>query len=197
MPSLLPALIGGAGGAAAGLFPSKTSSGTSQTTTDYSPQQSSAQTDILSQLMAALGGGPGGAGMTAAFAPVEASGIDTINKGYGGLVDNMTKQLASRGFTQSGTTGLNLEKIGAQRAGDIGTFEGNLAGQKVGQYDTLLSDAMKAAYTPAGSQTANSSKEGSSPGYTGIMGLLAGLAGKSGSGSSGGGGSTPDLWGGG
>jgi len=139
----LGALLGGLNSTQA----NRTTQTGSTTTPGYTPQQTALQTQALGTISNGL------SDPNAAFKPIEASGIDTINQGYSGTLDAMNRELASRGFTSSGTTGFNTEKVLSSRAGAIGNFEGNLASEKLGQQNTLLSDALGAAYKPASTST--------------------------------------------
>lgn len=47
-------------------------------------------------------------------------GVDAINKGYQGAGDNLTKQLAARGFGESGGVGSGLQDLAVAKAGDVG-----------------------------------------------------------------------------
>jgi hypothetical protein len=137
---------------------------TSTTAPSYTPEQTELQNTALSTISAGL------RDPNAGFAPIEASGIDTINQSYSGLIDAMNRQLASRGFTASGTTGFNTQKILSQRAGDIGSFEGRLAGDKISHQEKLLTEALGAAYKPAATTTTSVA-----PGNTGAGALSGGL----------------------
>jgi hypothetical protein len=77
----------------------------------------------------------------------------------------MNRYLAQRGFTKSGTAGLNLEKIESGRVGQIGNLESNL-------YSDNLSDALSYAFKPLGATSARTSV---APGNTGTGALSGGF----------------------
>lgn len=127
-----------------------TSGKTTQSNT-YTPGQTGLQNQTLSTIGSDL------SNPNAMFAPVEASGLSSIDESYKGVLDQMNRELASRGFTSSGTTGADTENILSQEAGAKGNFEGALAGQKIGETNTLLTDAMNAAFNPTGSTSTSQS----------------------------------------
>jgi hypothetical protein len=132
---------------------------TSSTTSTYSPEQTALQSTALSSLSSALTN-PGSS-------PLEAAGVDQINKGYSGMVDQMNRELASRGFTASGTTGTNMEQLGESRLGAIGSYEGSLQ-------SNILTDALSAAYKPTGSSSVSVAPGSTTAGATsgGLAALL-------------------------
>jgi hypothetical protein len=144
----------------------RTSTETSTSTPSYTP----GQTGLQDQLLQTISGGL--KDPSADFAPVEAAGISSINKAHDGILANLNRVLASRGFTSSGTTALNTGKLFADRAGAVGDFEGQLAAQKMARRSSLLSDALTAAYKPASTTT---STVGVAPGNTGTGALSGGL----------------------
>lgn len=163
----LTTAIGALLGAKNSSLSNRTGTSTSTTTPAYTPGQTSLQDQVLSFLSGGL------TNPDAGWQPVEAAGIDTINKGYNGTLDAMNRTLASRGFTSSGKTGLNTEKLLSQRMGDVSSFEGNLAGQKMNRQTQLLSDAMNAAYKPSSTTTSGTTV---APGNTGAGALSGGFA---------------------
>ena len=165
-------------------------SGKTTTANTYTPAQTSLQKQALGTLSSDL------SNPDAMFQPIESAGISSIDSSYKGVMDSMNRELASRGFTSSGTTGFNTEKILSQRAGDVGKFEGNLATTKLNQNNTLLTDALNAAFKASGSTSETQSPFLPTLLSGGLSALLGGLNKMGGSGG-GGGGSAPSgsVWG--
>jgi hypothetical protein len=61
--------------------------------------------------------------------PQYEAGVDTINKAYQGAGDNLTSQLAARGFGKSGAEGSGLQSIDVAKAGAIGNEENTVENQ--------------------------------------------------------------------
>jgi hypothetical protein len=90
--------------------------------------------------------------------------MDAINTGTSGLLTAINRQLSQRGFTNSGTTGLNTQQIEAGRVGQIGQLGSNMYGQS-------LNDAMNFAFKNPSNTTTTVA-----PGNTGTGALSGGLA---------------------
>lgn len=118
------------------LLGAKNSSLSNRTTTStaapsYTPAQMNLQTDLGSTLDTALSNPLG--------TPAGSQGIDAINKSTTGLGDSMNRYLASRGFTNSGTSGYNQQQIQSQRVGQIGNLSSSL-------YSSTLPQALNFAF---------------------------------------------------
>jgi len=156
-------------------------SGQTTNTNTYSPQQTAVQNQTLSTISNDL------SNPNAQFAPIEAGGLSSIDQSYQGVLDQMNKQLASRGFTNSGTTGYNTEQVLSSEAGAKGNYESGLATSKLNEQNSLLSDAMNAAYKPSGSTSTTQSPLLPTLLGGGLSALLAGMnSGSGGPGGSGG-----------
>jgi hypothetical protein len=139
LTGLMGALLGG--------LSNTTAARTTTNTQTFTPQQRQLQSGVISTI------GQNLANPNAEFAPVEAAGLSAIDQSNTGLLDQMERELASRGFSNSGVSGANLEQILANEAGQKANFEGQLAGQKIGQQNQNIAQAMGAAFNPVGSTT--------------------------------------------
>jgi hypothetical protein len=61
--------------------------------------------------------------------PQYTSGVSAINEAYKGAGDNLTSQLASRGFGKSGAVGTGLQQLGVSEAGAKSQEENTVEGQ--------------------------------------------------------------------
>lgn len=157
----LTAAVGALLGAKNSSLSNRTS--TQTTESNYSPAASNLQDQIYQTLSGQLSS-PNGA-----VAPLEAEGINTINKSSQGLSDRMSRFTASRGFTKSGTANLNQEKIESDRVGQIAGFENNLVPTILNQQNQTLASSLSAAFKPSSTTTTSIA-----PGNTGA-GALSGL----------------------
>jgi hypothetical protein len=144
---------------------------------------------------------------TAALAPIRNAGLQGINQTYAGVPQQVTQQLANRGYGSSGATGDALYKVGLSRAGAVSGLEGQLATQGIQQQQfgaslgEQLLNSLKGSTTSTsgttstdGSTTGTQTKPGPSI-FSSIAGLGSMLFGLGGGG--GGGGSDTSGYGGG
>jgi hypothetical protein len=152
----IPALIS-AGGSIAGSLLGKKSSNTTTNTPIYTPGQTSMQGTVADTLNTRLK--KGGAGY---FAPAKTAAISQNNDAFTGLQDSMQRSLVGRGFGSSGKVGLNTERIGIARAGQIGGIDANYDEKAAGYDQNTLQQALQFAFAGAGQKSV-----GPSPGAFG------------------------------
>lgn len=134
---------------------------------------------------------------TAALAPIRNAGLQGINETYAGVPQQVTQQLANRGYGSSGATGDALYKVGLSRAGAVSGLEGQLATQGIQQQqfgaslgEQLLNSlkGTSSTGTTSGSTSGTTTTDGSTTGtqtqpgpsifssIAGLMGTIAGAA---------------------
>lgn len=85
--------------------------GTSVTTPTYTPEQTAVQNEFGSNILQGL--------TNPNETPQYEAGVDAINKSYTGAGDNLTSQLASRGFGKGGGVGSGLQSIDVNKANAV------------------------------------------------------------------------------
>lgn len=120
---------------------------------------------------------------TAALAPIRNAGLQGINQTYAGVPQQVTQQLANRGYGSSGATGDALYKVGLSRAGAVSGLEGQLATQGIQQQqfgaslgEQLLNSLKGSTTSTSGTTSTDGSTTGTEtkPGPS-IFGTIAGL----------------------
>jgi hypothetical protein len=110
---------------------------------------------------------------TAMLAPIRNAGLSNINQEYNGVPQQVTQQLASRGFGSSGATGEDLYTVANAKSGAQASLEGQLAqlGVQQSQFgaslgEQLLNTGKGSTSTSTGTSTTNgtSSMTGTSTG---------------------------------
>lgn len=125
---------------------------TSTSTNTYTPEQTAVQNEYGQQIEEGLAH----PNETAAYT----SGVDAINKSYSGAADNLTSQLAARGFGKSGAVGSGLQSIDVAKAGAVGN-ESNIVEQ---QY---MNDAQGFGFANPGKDTTSVSSGSAAAGGLG------------------------------
>lgn len=99
--------------------------------------------------------------------PIENSGLGAINQSYNGASQQVTQQLASRGFGSSGATGEDLYNVANAKAGAQGNLQGQLAQDAVNQSQfgaSLGEQLLNTGKGSTSSTTGTSTTTGSSTG---------------------------------
>ncbi len=131
---------------------------------------------------------------TAALAPIRQAGLQQINQSYAGVPQQVTQQLASRGYGSSGDMGDSLYKVGLAKAGAQSGLEGQLATQGIQNQqfgaslgEQLLNSLKGTSSSSSGTTSGQTSQSGSNSGtetkpgpsifssIAGLGGLLLGL----------------------
>jgi hypothetical protein len=138
MPQLIPAAIG-AGSSIIGSFLSgKPKTYTQTSTPTWSPDQQA----LLSQLTQF-----GKDSMVNPFQgldPIKNAAIDNINRNYMDVPNQVSSQLARRGYGSSGDMGNSFYKVALARGGDLSNLEGQFADRAIQQrnFGASLSDQL-------------------------------------------------------
>jgi hypothetical protein len=138
----------------------QTGSGSSSTSTQYSPGQTALQ-DLLSGTFSSLIPSVASGGMSPNVQTTETAGADQINKSYSTMGDRLNRFLAARGFGKSGQVGQAELQTETGRQSALAGNYASAAQMQLNQNNTLLSDALAAAYASMGSNV-NWSNVGSS-----------------------------------
>jgi hypothetical protein len=108
---------------------------------------------------------------TAQLAPIRNAGLSNINMEYNNAPQQVTQQLASRGFGSSGATGEDLYNVALAKSGAQGSLEGTLANDAVQQSqfgaslgEQLLNTGKGSTTTGSSTTTGTSSTNGTSTG---------------------------------
>ncbi len=152
-----------------------TSSKTDSTATEnksstFSPGQSETQGslgDYFRKLLASLS-----SGVLSPQVQAQTTGTaDTINKSFAATGDSLNRQLAERGFGQSGQTGkATLQTELARQGAQAGNLEAGASNQ-LQQNNASLLDALNYAFTNLGTSTsATGTTSGSGSGYGAFVG---------------------------
>lgn len=140
---------------------SSTGTSTSSSTPTFSPQ--------LQGLMGQLGDYATNSmnNPTAMLAPIRNAGLSNINQEYAGVPQQVTQQLASRGFGSSGATGEDLYTVANAKSGAQASLEGQLAqlGVQQSQFGASLGEQLlNTGKGTTSTTTGSSSTTGSSTG---------------------------------
>ncbi|GEM_PF-6574825 len=155
----------------------KTSSqATGSTQNTYTPGQSSLQDSLMQAFSTLLPGVASGA-MSPNVTNIQTANANQINQNYAGVGDQMNRYLAARGFGQSGSTGKAAVQTDLARQGALAQNASNASGQQLSFDQSLLSDALGAAFQQVGN-TSSGNTSGSSFGWgvsgSGSTGFMAG-----------------------
>ena len=121
---------------------------------------------------------------TGTLSPIRNAGLQQINRTYADVPNQLTRQMATRGYGSSGAMGNALLRTNLERAGAASNLEGQLATQGIQQqqFGASLSDqlinAMRGTSTSTSGSTSmsgTSSGTQTQPGPS-IFGSLMGLA---------------------
>ena len=69
----------------------------------------------------------------AGLAPIKNAAIDNINRNYMDVPQQVTSQLARRGYGSSGNMGNSLYRVALARGGDLSNLEGQFADRAISQ----------------------------------------------------------------
>jgi hypothetical protein len=142
----------------------KTSSQASGSTANtYSAGQSSLQDSLMSAFSQLLPGVASGS-MSPNVTNMETANANSINQNYQGVGDQMNRYLAARGFGQSGSTGKAAMQTELGRQGALAQNASSASGQQLSFDQSLLSDALGAAFQNTGN-TSTGTNSGSSFGW--------------------------------
>jgi hypothetical protein len=95
--------------------------GTSVSSPTYTPAQTAVQDELGSNIEEGL--------TNPQETPQYESGVSSINEAYKGAGDNLTSQLAARGFGDSGGVGTGLQQLAVSKAGAVGQEENTVENQ--------------------------------------------------------------------
>jgi hypothetical protein len=163
MTSLIGALIGAFGNSKA----ARTSTSSSTTTPTFDPLQTNVQGVLGNTLLDRLENGVN-------VTPLRTAGVDQINKTYQGVGDQLTSQLASRGFGKSGEVGEGLQSTALARAGAVGSLENSLDNYQIQEQDKTLADAQQFGFSDPGTSSTGSATGAGSALAGGLTGGFAG-----------------------
>src|ERR1035441_1164978 len=153
-PAIIAAGIGGVASIAGSLLSGKpkttTTSANQNSTSSSSGTSTSSTTPTFSPEMQVLMGQLGDYSTnsmnnpTAMLAPIRNSGLSNINQEYNGVPQQVTQQLASRGFGSSGATGEDLYTVANAKSGAQANLEGQLAqlGVQQSQFGASLGEQL-------------------------------------------------------
>lgn len=85
-------------------------------------------------------------------AALRAPAADRINRTYAGLDQRLQRSASGRGFGRSGKLMLDRQGLEIARAGEIGDLESKFAGMQLDYENQLRDQAMRFAFSGAGSQ---------------------------------------------
>ena len=153
---------------------SQKESGNKTDTKAFSPGQTGLQESLMAFLQSMIPGIAGG-GLTPNVAAMKTASADAINKESTGIGDRMNRFLAARGLGKSGQCGKVALETELGRQGALASNESKYAGLQLDQNNTMLADALKAAFESMGlSQNYASAGSGSGWGLTGKLGYNSG-----------------------
>jgi len=102
-----------------------------QSTSSITPTFSEPMQQLIAQLLQYSGDSINNP--TGALAPIRNAGLDSINRTYADIPNQVASQAARRGYGSSGALGSSLYKVGLARAGAASDLEGQLATQGIQQ----------------------------------------------------------------
>jgi len=150
---------------------SQKESGNQTTAKTYSPGQGGLQESVMAFLRSMIPGIASG-GLTPNVAAMKTASADAINKESTGVGDRMNRFLAARGLGKSGQSGKVALETELGRESALAANESKFAGLQLDQNNTLLADALKAAFEAMGSSMTYAGKQsGSGWGITGKAGI--------------------------